>query len=32
VIDFPPGNAPRMHRTETIDYVIVLAIEMDMDD
>jgi len=24
VIDFPPGNAPRMHRTETIDYVIVL--------
>src|ERR1700732_2728551 len=34
VIDFPPGNAPRMHRTETIDYVIVLEgeIEMDMDD
>ena len=33
VIDFPPGNAPRMHRTETIDYVIVLEgeIEMDMD-
>ena len=20
VIDFPPGNEPRMHRTETIDY------------
>ena len=34
VIDFPPGNAPRMHRTETIDYIIVLEgeIEMDMDD
>ena len=33
VIDFPPGNRPRMHRTETIDYVIVLEgeIEMDMD-
>jgi quercetin dioxygenase-like cupin family protein len=34
VIDFPPGNEARMHRTETIDYVIVLEgeIEMDMDD
>jgi len=34
VIDFPPGNKPTMHRTETIDYVIVLAgrIDMDMDD
>lgn len=34
VIDFPPGNTPHMHRTETIDYVIVLEgeIEMDMDD
>ena len=34
VIDFPPGNEPRMHRTETIDYVIVLEgeIEMDMDN
>jgi len=33
VIDFPPGNEPRMHRTDTIDYVIVLEgeIEMDMD-
>jgi len=33
VIDFPPGNPGAMHRTETIDYVIVLAgeIEMDMD-
>ena len=34
VIDFPPGNQPHMHRTETIDYVIVIEgeIEMDMDD
>jgi quercetin dioxygenase-like cupin family protein len=33
VIDFPPGNQPHMHRTETIDYVIVMEgeIEMDMD-
>jgi quercetin dioxygenase-like cupin family protein len=34
VIDFPPNNQPHMHRTETIDYVIVLEgeIEMDMDE
>lgn len=34
VIDFPPANKPAMHRTETIDYVLVLAgeIDMDMDD
>lgn len=34
VIDFPPGNKPAMHRTETIDYVIVISgeIDMDMDD
>jgi quercetin dioxygenase-like cupin family protein len=34
VIDFPPGNKPFMHRTESIDYVICLEgqIEMDMDD
>jgi quercetin dioxygenase-like cupin family protein len=31
VIDFPPGNTGRMHRTETIDYVIVVAGEIDMD-
>ena len=31
VIDFPPGNTGRMHRTETIDYVIVIAGEIDMD-
>lgn len=34
VIDFPPGNTAHMHRTETLDYVLVLegAIDMDMDD
>jgi quercetin dioxygenase-like cupin family protein len=34
VIDFPPGNRAIMHRTETIDYVVVLSgeIDMDMDD
>jgi quercetin dioxygenase-like cupin family protein len=34
VIDFPPGNTPHLHRTETIDYVIVIEgeIAMDMDD
>ncbi len=31
VIDFLPGNAPHLHRTETIDYVIVLEGEIDMD-
>jgi quercetin dioxygenase-like cupin family protein len=31
VIDFPPGNPPHMHRTETVDYVIVLEGEIDMD-
>ena len=34
VIDFPPGCPPSMHRTETIDYVIVVSgeIDMEMDD
>src|SRR4029078_11029365 len=31
VIDFPPGNQAHMHRTETIDYVIVIEREIDMD-
>jgi quercetin dioxygenase-like cupin family protein len=31
VITFPPGNPGRMHRTETIDYVIVIQGELDMD-
>ena len=34
VIDFPPGNQAMMHRTETVDYIIVMSgeIDMDMDD
>ncbi len=34
VNDIPPGRTGPMHRTETIDYVIVLSgeIEMEMDD
>ena len=34
IIDFPPGNTSHMHRTETVDYVIIIEgeIEMDMDD
>jgi mannose-6-phosphate isomerase-like protein (cupin superfamily) len=34
IIDYPAGNSGTMHRTETIDYIIVLAgeIDMDMDD
>ena len=30
VIDYPPGNPGAMHRTETIDYVIVMEGEVDM--
>ncbi|MFM1816362.1 MAG: hypothetical protein RLZ98_3057 [Pseudomonadota bacterium] len=34
VMDFLPGTPGRMHRTETIDYIICLEgeIDMDMDD
>jgi quercetin dioxygenase-like cupin family protein len=34
IIDYPPGNRGQMHRTETLDYVIVMSgeIEMVMDD
>lgn len=31
VIEFPPGAPTAMHRTESIDYVICLAGEIDMD-
>ena len=31
VIDFPPGVISAMHRTETVDYVIVIEGEIDMD-
>jgi quercetin dioxygenase-like cupin family protein len=34
VMEFAPGIASEMHRTETLDYIAVLAgeIDMDMDD
>lgn len=34
VIEFPPGAPGKMHRTETMDYVVVISgeIDMDMDD
>ena len=31
MVEYQPGVAPRDHRTETVDYAIVLAGEMDMD-
>ena len=31
VIDFPAGVVSAMHRTETVDYVIVIEGEIDMD-
>ncbi len=31
IIDFPPENPVVFHRTETLDYVIVLEGEIDMD-
>jgi quercetin dioxygenase-like cupin family protein len=33
IAEYPPGNVPRRHRTETVDYVVVLSgrIEMELD-
>ncbi len=31
VIEFSPGAAPRMHRTDSIDYAVVIAGEIDME-
>jgi quercetin dioxygenase-like cupin family protein len=31
VIEFAPGNAPRNHRTDSLDYAVVLSGEIDMD-
>jgi quercetin dioxygenase-like cupin family protein len=31
VLDIAPGNAPYMHRTDSIDYVICVAGEIEMD-
>jgi quercetin dioxygenase-like cupin family protein len=31
IVEYAPGVAPRNHRTESIDYAVVLAGEIDMD-
>ena len=31
IAEYPPGNHPTMHRTETIDYIIVLSGRIDME-
>jgi quercetin dioxygenase-like cupin family protein len=31
VIEFEPGVAPRVHRTDSIDYAVVLSGEIDME-
>jgi quercetin dioxygenase-like cupin family protein len=31
VVEFGPGNAPRMHRTDSIDYAVVISGEIDME-
>ena len=31
VIQFDPGNAGRMHRTDSVDYAVVLSGEIDME-
>jgi quercetin dioxygenase-like cupin family protein len=31
IAEYPPGNVPRRHRTETIDYIIILSGEIEMD-
>lgn len=31
IVEFGPGNAPRMHRTDSIDYAVVISGEIDME-
>lgn len=31
IIEFAPGNGPRNHRTDSIDYACILSGEIDMD-
>ena len=31
IVEFLPGNAPRNHRTDSIDYAVVLTGEIDME-
>ncbi|MGH2365580.1 MAG: cupin domain-containing protein [Chloroflexota bacterium] len=30
VVEFGPGNAPRLHRTDSVDYAVVISGEIDM--
>ena len=30
IVEFAPGNAPPMHRTDSIDYAVVISGEIDM--
>ena len=30
IVSFGPGNSPRMHRTDSIDYAVVMSGEIDM--
>jgi len=31
IVEFGPGNAPRVHRTDSIDYAVVMSGEIDME-
>ena len=31
IVEFSPGVAPRMHRTDSIDYAVVISGEIDME-
>jgi oxalate decarboxylase/phosphoglucose isomerase-like protein (cupin superfamily) len=31
IVQFEPGNTPRMHSTDSIDYAVVMAGEIDME-
>ena len=31
VVEFGPGNAPRNHRTDSVDYAVVISGEIDME-
>jgi quercetin dioxygenase-like cupin family protein len=31
IVSFAPGNTPRMHRTDSIDYALILSGEIDME-
>src|SRR5207244_1670548 len=31
IVEFAPGSAPRVHRTESLDYAMVLSGQIDME-